>query len=388
MRRYTALAAAVAALAVAAPPALASSIVYEKDGNVWVANPDGSGQRQLTSEGGYSRPSQADDGTIIAAKGDVLQRLDRSGNPLNAAGDDDYGGKIFTDLAPGGALASYGFFANGPILTGPYTAVTYANRPTEKEEIDGPLRGYFNSTWLDDSRLLLFPESLVVDVQIWPVPGDIQDWLTDPDLDLSGGEVDRSMTKFVAAARTSSGASILRFYRLHAPPPAPPEPLDCGVTDPAGTFFRPNWSPDGNSLTWEEDDGIHVMQIDLAACNGQSSLVIPGGHHPDWGPASAGGGPGAGGGATLTVSAPSRIKLSALLRGLTVKVKCSCTAKATLLLKGKAIGKAKKAISGSGKIKVKPTRSGKARLKRGGKSVSVRVTGAGGRVTKKVKVVR
>ena len=217
MRRYVAFAAVLALFAVFAPSALADSIIYEKDGNVWVANPDGSGQRRLTSEGGYSRPSQADDGTIIAAKGDVLQRLDPSGNPLNTAGDNDYGGKIFTDLAPGGAHASYGFFANGPILTGPYTAVTYANRPTEKEEIDGPLKGYFNSTWLDDSRLLLFPESLIVDVQIWPVPGDIQDWLTDPDLELSGGEVDRSLTRLVGAGRTSSGASILRFYRLNAP---------------------------------------------------------------------------------------------------------------------------------------------------------------------------
>jgi hypothetical protein len=63
---------------VAAPPVFADSIVYEKGGNVWVASPDGSGQRQLTTSGDYGRPSQADDGTIIAARGDVLERLDRS----------------------------------------------------------------------------------------------------------------------------------------------------------------------------------------------------------------------------------------------------------------------------------------------------------------------
>ncbi len=73
MRRYTALAAALLALsAAAAPTALADSIVFERGGNVWLANPDGSGQRQLTTTGGYSRPSQADDGTIVAANGSVL----------------------------------------------------------------------------------------------------------------------------------------------------------------------------------------------------------------------------------------------------------------------------------------------------------------------------
>jgi hypothetical protein len=65
--------------AVTAPPTLADSIVYEKGGNVWLAGPNGSGQRQLTTAGGYARPSQADNGTIVATKGPVLQRLSRSG---------------------------------------------------------------------------------------------------------------------------------------------------------------------------------------------------------------------------------------------------------------------------------------------------------------------
>ena len=55
----------LAACAISAPSALADSIVYEKGGNVWAANPDGSGQRQVTTSGGYSHPSQANDGTIV-----------------------------------------------------------------------------------------------------------------------------------------------------------------------------------------------------------------------------------------------------------------------------------------------------------------------------------
>lgn len=362
--------------AATAPSALADSIVYEKGGDVWLAKPSGSGQRQLTTAGGYGRPSQADDGTIVATKDAVLHRLSRSGQLLNQAGDDDYGGKIFTDFSPDWALVSYGFFANGPILTGPYAAVSHSTRPTEKEEIDAPLKGYLNPSWLDSSRILLFPQSLIVDVQIWPIPGNVQDWFTDPDFDLGGGEVDRAMTRFAA---TADGGTSIVIYRLPAPPPALPE-RRCQVTGPAGTFFRPSWSPDGGTLAWQEDDGIHTLRIDLDTCQGESSLVIPGGKHPDWGPAAAG--------RALTATAPARIRLRALLNGLKVKVKCSCTATATLLLARKAIGRAKRAVSGSATLNVKPTRTGRARLRRGGTSVSARVAGGGRTVTRKVKIVR
>lgn len=378
MRRFSALLGGLLAVAAgAAPSAPADSIVFERGGNVWLANPDGSGQRQLTSSGGYSRPSQADDGTIIAAKDAVLHRLSRSGALLNSAGDEDYGAKIFTDLSPNGALASYGFFASGPILTGPYVAVSHSDRPTEKEEIDGPLSGYLNPTWLDGGRLLVFPTSTVPDVQIWTVPGPVEDWFEDDTVELGGGEVDRAMTKLAA---TADGGSRIRLYRLPAPPPALPDPR-CDLTGPSGTFFRPTWSPDGSALAFQEDDGIHVARINLDTCEGSGPLVIPGGSHPDWGRAAAG--------PALTARAPRRIRLGSLLgHGLQVRVSCTCTATTTLLLGGKPIGKAKKAVSGSASIKVKPTRAGRQRLRRGGKRVSVRVAGAGRSVTKKVRILR
>jgi hypothetical protein len=378
VRRYPALAAVVlVAAAIVAPSASADSIVYEKDGNVWLANPNGSGKRQVTTGGGYGRPSQADDGTIIATNGAVLHRLSRSGRVLNTAGDDDYGGKVFTDYSPDGALASYGFFANGPILFGPYAAVSHSTRPTEKEEIDGPLKGYLNPSWLGNRTILLFPQSLIVDVQLWPIPGDVQDWFTDPDFDLGGGDVDRGMTRFAA---TAGGGERIILYRLPAPPPALPE-RRCQVDGPVGTFFRPTWSPDGRTLAWQEGDGIHTLTIDLETCEGASLLVIPGGTHPDWGTASAG--------TALAARAPRRIRLGALLlNGLNVRVSCTCRARATLLLAGRAIGRASKAISGSARVRVRPNRTGRARLRRGGNRVAVRVSGAGRTVTRTVRVIR
>lgn len=156
--------------AATAPSALADSIVYEKGGNVWLAKPDGSGRRQVTTAGGYGKPSQANDGRIVAARGAVLHRLSRSGQLLNRAGDDDYGRKLFTDLSPDGALVSYGFFATGP-LAGPYAAVSHSSRPTQGDEIDGPLNGYLNPSWLDSSHILLFPRAWSWTFSSGPSPG-------------------------------------------------------------------------------------------------------------------------------------------------------------------------------------------------------------------------
>ena len=59
-----------------AAPAAADSIVYVKDANVWVARPDGSEARALTTDGTpqlpYGTPTQADDGTVLAVRGTPL----------------------------------------------------------------------------------------------------------------------------------------------------------------------------------------------------------------------------------------------------------------------------------------------------------------------------
>jgi hypothetical protein len=79
----------VAAVALALSPAIASadSIVYVKDSNVWLANPDGTGRYQVTTDGTaedpYRSPSQADDGTIAAGHGERILRMRQNGAVLN-----------------------------------------------------------------------------------------------------------------------------------------------------------------------------------------------------------------------------------------------------------------------------------------------------------------
>src|SRR5687767_13589573 len=74
---------AAAALLLLPAAAHADSIVVVKDGNVWVASPDGSGQRALTRDGTadwpYRSPSQADDGTVAASFADEIRLIARDG---------------------------------------------------------------------------------------------------------------------------------------------------------------------------------------------------------------------------------------------------------------------------------------------------------------------
>jgi len=82
LRKLLAGGAALIALAVAAPAASADSIAYVKNGDIWLSTSDGSRQYRVTTTGGYSDVSQADNGTMIGLHGVRLHRLDRQGRVL------------------------------------------------------------------------------------------------------------------------------------------------------------------------------------------------------------------------------------------------------------------------------------------------------------------
>src|ERR1051325_1750630 len=67
------------ARAVAAPAASADSIAYVSSGDIYLSTSDGARQYRVTSTGGYSDVSQADDGTMIAPHGIRLHRINRQG---------------------------------------------------------------------------------------------------------------------------------------------------------------------------------------------------------------------------------------------------------------------------------------------------------------------
>jgi hypothetical protein len=159
VRRYLALTAALlTAAAITAPAALADSIVYEKEGNIWEAAPDGTNQRQITTSGGYSKPTQAADGTIVAVKNKLLERLDRSGNVRNLAGDSEYTGPLTPSIAPGGALVAYNFNKTTGVNAGMHATLSYADRETDADEVFN-IGGWSNPSWIGNDKILMFDGS-------------------------------------------------------------------------------------------------------------------------------------------------------------------------------------------------------------------------------------
>ena len=210
--------------------------------------------------------------------------MDRGGRILNTAGSNAFTGPLTPQLSPSGQLVAYNYLNTGPSAPGFHTTLSYSTRPTTHDEIF-EISGRGNPSWIGNERVLMFDasESFTGDTLIYTLGGGpTQPWYEEPEMSLTGGEVNAAATRFAA----TDGIKI-RIYALNAPPPALEVDPRCDITGPNGAFFRPTWSPNGVSLAWEEADGIWVGTFDITSptCPGEARLVIPGGKAPDWGPA-------------------------------------------------------------------------------------------------------
>lgn len=329
------------ALLGSAPDARAASIVYIKGGNVWLANPDGTGEYQVTLDGTsaqpYRSPSQADDGTIVAQRFSRLFRMKQNGEWLN---------EPISTSAPGGGPLSPAVSPNGALVAFDYITVTprppsqgggfiqeviysHSNRFTPREEID-PAGLHFNDpSWIGDGRTMLF-----YGTQVWTEPvgqGDETEWFADTDfMNLWDGETAGDV---VVAVRGDS-REYLQFYR-RADPSFSTDPTQvCYFEQPAGEFRDPTLAPGGTAVAWEENDGINASDLPGGGCAGANPrLIIPGGSQPDFGPANVTPGPRAvcckppppppPEGLTLSATVKRQVRLAALLRGLRVRFRCS-----------------------------------------------------------------
>lgn len=366
MTRRIRLAAALCAGALAslgaAAGAEASSIAYVKDGNVWLTSPDGARRYQVTFDGGYASPSQADDGTIVALRGQHIVRMDRSGRLLNApvAGigtpPDPTGsqfGPFEPKVSPDGSKVAYWFisyeshYSYGCMCTLfeylDRTTWTAPDRFTPYAD-DGYSKGIRQPSWITNDRVLATYPDFSMNVWTWKVrsgagqdaaqhwfglagadgtPYDFEDAELSPDgskvAATTGGDATSDSQLVLLSTTGPAWAGEPPYDNFDSSRLRPSQPvLSCGGE--VGTIVSPTWSPDSRALAYSLSDGVHVDAVpaDLggSGCAGVTGrLAAPGGSEPDWGPAEVnlaqkpappakGGGTGSGPGAGVPSGAP------------------------------------------------------------------------------------
>jgi hypothetical protein len=318
---------ALVCLAVAlalAGTAAADSLVYIKANNVWLSNADGSSPYQVTLDGTpdspYSSPSQADDGTIVALRTPPggrpqIWRMQQNGGLLNAPINTPAPGTGAIDarVSPDGTLVAYWFLTEVSTGTCLYcfditnrVLISHVDRFTNPDEVGTPNTGGWPS-WMANNRLYVSGASAEIWYYQLGTPEAVQWWGDSENcgactpsgiVNLSDGEVSRDGQR-IAVVRGNAGETIA-LYKSNGPPPpdgsAPPKPTaECAFSGPVGgKFVRPTWSQDGQTLAWQEGNGIWSDQIpDITNCATipASQLIVPGGQSPDFGPAAVNPGP-------------------------------------------------------------------------------------------------
>jgi hypothetical protein len=335
MRKLLLAAAVAVACAATAAPAMAGSIAYIKDGDVWLSTDDGGRQFQVTTRGGYMDVSQADDGTMIALTGVRLHKLDRLGNVLadfdtpvsdtRPPGERVFYGPFDPAISPDGQKVAYIYYymtqSQSPTCYPPQcvttineggTGYSHSDRQTGWDE-NGFRKhsGWRNPAWVDnDTTILSNPTHLpnydvVVDVPAERTGGGYmaKNWFSDTaegNPGMGAGDITRDKKKLVYV--TGENDSTLTFYSVAQFPTTFPDGESPESTRPAicyrysgpvgGKFATPTLSPDGTRAAVAVGDGVHVVTVpDFSAgcttdgASPKTQLLIPGAIQPDWGPA-------------------------------------------------------------------------------------------------------
>jgi hypothetical protein len=356
------------ALAIAAVPAAADTLVYVKNGGVYLAQPDGTQARPIiTTNNDWAWPSETDAGIIAVAGG--LPRTDGTFDPSGS--DEIYefnqqGAQVAGPVPTEGSYSTVNdpeyvsHFRVAPdnsnvawtdisSYADPFTAWRNPNGSgtfSTASDCCGPL-SYSNPEWWGSTRLMITHDGATLGGQPEFTFYNLSDgsnvgWGSDQAIgNASSYQVTVSRNGLLYAVETDdgpdTGGAIHNIAITLETANTPPDSLSgstqitpaCKITLPAGQFATSHgsslasmsFSSDGSTLAWGQDDGIYEANVsnpsDCATVTGSVHLVVPGGQMPFLGAAplsppastgkggSTGGGSNTGGGSSSHAGAPN-----------------------------------------------------------------------------------
>ncbi|MCD4536129.1 hypothetical protein LRP67_18725 [Nocardioides sp. cx-169] len=280
------------------------TITYVRANNVWVANTDGSGARQVTSGGTASTPwyspTESDAGQIVAGRGDLIYRMDQWGKvlttmdppDLRSGGGQTLGGRLSSlAVSPDGATIAYTYSKNycstiNVCKIWPVTGFTSSTKLSTPDDY-GTSYGQTPS-WVTNTRVALDARTGFDNLYLYEVGRGTVGyyWFDDAnihtdDLDLFDLEVSLG-SPYGVAVRGSYDQARITFYDLSGTGdfrtgvPSPPD-WQMGETNPESGLGSPTISADGKLAAWHEAAGISTFGMEPGL---QPVLIIPGGSSP------------------------------------------------------------------------------------------------------------